>query len=41
MLNFMNRTRFYISSVSVDMRKGREGLADIVRTSFSHAPCLR
>ena len=38
MLNFTNRTRFYISSVPVDMRKGREGLADIVRTSFGHDP---
>lgn len=38
MLNFTNRTNFYLSSLPVDMRKGRDGLADIVRTSFGHAP---
>lgn len=38
MLNFTARTKFYISSTPVDMRKGREGLADIVRTKFGHDP---
>lgn len=36
MINFTDKPRFCISSVPVDMRKGREGLADIVRTRFGH-----
>lgn len=31
MINFTNRTTYYISSCPTDMRKGREGLAQIVR----------
>ena len=38
MLNFTSRTKYYISSCPVDMRKGRDGLAVIVRTSFGHDP---
>lgn len=38
MLNFTNRTRYYISSVPTDMRKGCEGLADLIRTSMAHNP---
>lgn len=34
MLNFTNRTRFYISSVPSDMRKGGDSLADLVRMCF-------
>ena len=38
MLNFTSRTSFYICSIPTDMRKGREGLAAIVRDHFHHDP---
>lgn len=38
MLNFTSRTNFYICSIPTDMRKGREGLATIVRECFHRDP---
>ena len=38
MLNFTSRTNFYICSIPTDMRKGREGLATIVREYFHRDP---
>lgn len=38
MLNFTSRTNFYICSIPTDMRKGREGLATIVREHFHRDP---
>jgi len=31
MLNFTSKTKYYLSSIPTDMRKGREGLADVDR----------
>lgn len=31
MINFTNRTKYFLCSVPTDMRKGKEGLAQIVR----------
>lgn len=39
MINFTNRTRFYISPTPTDMRNGRNGLAGIVREKMEHDPC--
>lgn len=36
--NFTSRTNFYICSIPTDMRKGREGLATIVREYFHRDP---
>lgn len=38
MLNFTSRTKIYICSIPIDMRKGREGLATIVRDFFHRYP---
>lgn len=38
MLNFTNRTTYYISSYPTDMRKGREELAQIVREVMKRNP---
>ena len=38
MINFTSRTKYYISSNPTDMRKGREGLADVVREMMGHNP---
>ena len=38
MVNLTERTGYYICNSPVDLRKGREGLADIVRGSSSYAP---
>ena len=38
MLNFTSRTSFFICSIPTDMRKGREGLATIVREYFHRDP---
>lgn len=38
MLNFTSRTKFYICSIPTDIRKGREGLATIVRDFFHRNP---
>ena len=38
MINFTNRTTYYISSCPTDMRKGREGLAQIVREVMGRNP---
>jgi hypothetical protein len=38
MLNFTTRTSFYICDIPVDMRKGKEGLATIVREYFERDP---
>ena len=38
MLNFTSRTSYYLSSCPTDMRKGREGLACVVREYFGHDP---
>lgn len=38
MFNFASRTKFYICSIPTDMRKGREGLATIVRDLFHSNP---
>lgn len=34
MFNFTSRTNFYICSIPTDMRKGKEGLATMVREYF-------
>ena len=36
MLNFTSRTTYYLSSTPTDMRKGREGLAGIIREKMQH-----
>ena len=38
MLHFASRVRYHLSSQPTDMRKGREGLAEIVRESMGHDP---
>ncbi len=38
MLNFTSRTTYYLSSLPTDMRKGREGLAGIVREALQRDP---
>ena len=38
MINFTSRTKYYISSNPTDMRKGREGLAGVVREMMGHNP---
>ena len=38
MIKFTNRTTYYISSCPTDMRKGREGLAQIVREVMKRNP---
>lgn len=38
MLNFTSRTKIYMCSIPTDMRKGREGLATIVRDFFHRNP---
>jgi len=38
MINFTNRTNYYISSTPTDMRKGREGLAQIIREPMQRNP---
>lgn len=40
MINFSSRTNYFISSSPTDMRKGHEGLADIVRLSMDHNPLV-
>ena len=38
MINFTSRTRYYLSSNPTDMRKGREGLAGVVREVMGRDP---
>lgn len=38
MINFTSRTRYYLSSNPTDMRKGREGLAGVVREVMGRNP---
>ena len=38
MINFTSGTKYFISSHPTDMRKGREGLAGIVRGLMGHNP---
>lgn len=38
MLNFTNRTTFYLCSTPTDMRNGCNGLAEIIRTKMDHDP---
>lgn len=38
MINFTNRTNYYISTTPTDMRKGREGLALIIRETMQRNP---
>ena len=38
MINFTNRTNYYISITLTDMRKGREGLAQIIRETMQRNP---
>ena len=38
MVNLTERTGYYLCNSPVDLRKGREGLADIVRNSSSYDP---
>ena len=38
MFNFTSRTNFYICSIPTDMRKGKEGLATLVREYFHRDP---
>ncbi len=38
MLQFTSSTKYYLSSKPTDMRKGREGLAGIVRAEMKHSP---
>lgn len=38
MLHFTDRTKYFLNSHPTDMRKGCEGLADIVRTAMEHNP---
>lgn len=38
MINFSSRTRYFIHSVPTDMRKGCEGLSDIVRRCMELDP---
>lgn len=38
MVNLTERTGYYLCNSPVDLRKGREGLADIVRASSSYDP---
>lgn len=36
MIIFTSRTKYYISSIPTNMRKGCEELADLIRTSMAH-----
>ncbi|WP_195474292.1 IS66 family insertion sequence element accessory protein TnpB [Parabacteroides distasonis] len=38
MINFTNRTDYYISSTPTDMRKGSDGLAQIIRETMRRNP---
>ena len=38
MLNFTSKTKYYLSSHPTDMRKGREGLAGVVREVMQRDP---
>ena len=38
MLHFTDRTKYFLNSHPTDMRKGCEGLANIVRTAMEHNP---
>ena len=38
MLNFTSKTKYYLSSNPTDMRKGREGLAGVVREVMQRDP---
>ena len=38
MLNFTSKTKYYLSSIPTDMRKGREGLAGVVREVMQRDP---
>lgn len=38
MINFTSRTAYYISAFPTDMRKGREGLAQIIREVMKRNP---
>ena len=38
MLNFTSKTSYYLSSIPTDMRKGREGLAGVVREKLARDP---
>lgn len=38
MINFTNRTTYYLSSIPTDMRKGREGLSQIIREVMKRNP---
>lgn len=38
MINFTSRTTYYISATPTNMRKGREGLAQIVREVMERNP---
>lgn len=38
MINFTSRTAFYMRPEPTDMRNGRNGLAEIIRTSMGHDP---
>ena len=38
MLNFTSKTTYYLSSIPTDMRKGREGLAGVVREKLERDP---
>jgi transposase len=38
MINFTSRTKYFINARPTDMRKGCEGLAEVVRTYMGHNP---
>lgn len=38
MVNFTNRTSFYMRPEPTDMLNGRNGLAEIIRTAMGHDP---
>ena len=40
MLNFKSNITYYLSSTPTDMRKGREGLAEVVREKMQRDPYI-
>ena len=40
MLNFKSNITYYLSSIPTDMRKGREGLAEVVREKMQRDPYI-
>ena len=38
MLNFKSNIKYYLSSIPTDMRKGRDGLAGVVREALHRDP---